>query len=122
MYSSETLVNSILADQHKAERSLIIPSSAKAYIAGDSHRGKGLTLWWQRLKDVAMGTAIGLRVDFDGAALRRLARKTKNANPRRRLLRSAMTAAGAMLRGSAGQVCRLCGTGLCGSMPAGRMR
>ena len=33
-----------------------------------------------------MGTAIGLRVDFDGVALRRLARKTKNANPRRRLL------------------------------------
>ena len=33
-----------------------------------------------------MGTAIGLRVDFDGAALRRLARKTKNADQSRRLL------------------------------------
>ena len=33
-----------------------------------------------------MGTAIGLRVDFDGAALRRLARKTKNVNQSRRLL------------------------------------
>ena len=33
-----------------------------------------------------MGTAIGLRVDFDGVALRRLARKTKNANQSRRLL------------------------------------
>ena len=33
-----------------------------------------------------MGAAIGLRVDFDGATLRRLARKTKNANQSRRLL------------------------------------
>ena len=33
-----------------------------------------------------MGAAIALRVDFDGATLRRLARKTKNANQSRRLL------------------------------------
>ena len=33
-----------------------------------------------------MGVAIALRVDFDGAILRRLARKTKNANQSRRLL------------------------------------
>jgi transposase len=33
-----------------------------------------------------MGVAIALRSDFDGAALRRLARKTKNANQSRRLL------------------------------------
>ena len=33
-----------------------------------------------------MGVAIALRVDFDGATLRRLARKTKNANQSRRLL------------------------------------
>ena len=33
-----------------------------------------------------MGAAIGLRTDFDGATLRRLARKTKNANQSRRLL------------------------------------
>lgn len=33
-----------------------------------------------------MGTAIGLRDDFDGAALRRLARSTKSANQARRLL------------------------------------
>jgi transposase len=33
-----------------------------------------------------MGAAIGLRGDFDGAALRRLARTTKNANQSRRLL------------------------------------
>ena len=33
-----------------------------------------------------MGTATGLRVDFDGAALRRLAPKTKTANQSRRLL------------------------------------
>ena len=33
-----------------------------------------------------MGVAIALRSDFDGAILRRLARKTKNANQSRRLL------------------------------------
>lgn len=33
-----------------------------------------------------MGAAIELRADFDGATLRRLARKTKNANQSRRLL------------------------------------
>lgn len=33
-----------------------------------------------------MGVAIALRVDFDGATLRHLARKTKNANQSRRLL------------------------------------
>jgi transposase len=33
-----------------------------------------------------MGAAIGLREDFDGAALRRLARTTKSANQGRRLL------------------------------------
>ena len=33
-----------------------------------------------------MGVAIALRVDFDGATLRRLARKTKSANQGRRLL------------------------------------
>ena len=33
-----------------------------------------------------MGSAIGLREDFDGAALRLLLRTTKSANPARRLL------------------------------------
>lgn len=33
-----------------------------------------------------MGSAICLREDFDGAALRRLARSTKSANQARRLL------------------------------------
>ena len=33
-----------------------------------------------------MGSAIGLREDFDGAALRRLSRTTKSANQARRLL------------------------------------
>ena len=33
-----------------------------------------------------MGSAIGLREDFDGAALRRLSRTTKNTNQARRLL------------------------------------
>src|SRR3546814_11598941 len=36
--------------------------------------------------DAAMGSAIGLRDDFDGAALRRLARGSKSANQARRLL------------------------------------
>jgi transposase len=38
------------------------------------------------LEGVAMGSAIGLREDFDGAALRRLARLSKSANQARRLL------------------------------------
>src|SRR3546814_7004566 len=38
------------------------------------------------LEDAAMGSAIGLRDDFDGAALRRLARGSKSANQARRLL------------------------------------
>jgi len=33
-----------------------------------------------------MGSAIGLRDDFDGTALRQLARKSKSANQARRLL------------------------------------
>jgi hypothetical protein len=33
-----------------------------------------------------MGRAIGLRADFDGVALRRLARASKSANQARRLL------------------------------------
>jgi transposase len=38
------------------------------------------------LEGVIMGSAIGLREDFDGAALRRLARLSKSANQARRLL------------------------------------
>jgi transposase len=38
------------------------------------------------LEGEAMGAAIGLRDDFDGAVLRRLARTTKSANQSRRLL------------------------------------
>jgi transposase len=38
------------------------------------------------LEGKAMGAAIGLRDDFDGAALRRLSRATKSANQSRRLL------------------------------------
>jgi transposase len=37
------------------------------------------------LEEVTMGSALGLREDFDGAALRRLARATKSANQARRL-------------------------------------
>ena len=35
---------------------------------------------------VTIGSAIGLREDFDGAALRRISRTTKSANQARRLL------------------------------------
>jgi hypothetical protein len=38
------------------------------------------------LKGVALGSAIGLLDDFDGAALRRLVRLSKSANQARRLL------------------------------------
>jgi transposase len=38
------------------------------------------------MEGVTMGTAIGLREDFDGAALRRLARASKSANQARRML------------------------------------
>src|SRR3546814_18078321 len=44
------------------------------------------TLFRSCLEDAAMGSAIVLRDDFDGAALRRLARGSKSANQARRLL------------------------------------
>ncbi len=55
-----------------------------------------------------MGAAIGLREDFDGAALRRLARGTKIANQGRRLLAVAEIYDG----GSRGDAARLGGVGL----------
>ena len=53
---------------------------------GDSQRPESLTLWLHIWEDVAMGAAIELRSDFNGATLRRLARRTTNANQARRLL------------------------------------
>jgi transposase len=55
-----------------------------------------------------MGTAIGLRADFDGATLRRLARTTKDANQSRRLLALAEIYDG----GSRGNSARIGGVGL----------
>jgi transposase len=55
-----------------------------------------------------MGSAIGLRLDFDGTALRRLARATKNANQARRLLALAEIYDG----GSRGAAARIGGVGL----------
>ena len=55
-----------------------------------------------------MGSAIGLRADFDGAALRRLARKTTKANQSRRLLALAEIYDGGSRSGSA----RIGGVGL----------
>ena len=54
--------------------------------AGDSQSGESLNLWRPVLEGFVMGSAIGLRDDFDGAALRRLARLSKSANQARRLL------------------------------------
>jgi len=55
-----------------------------------------------------MGAAIELRADFEGAGLRRLARKTKNANQSRRLLALAEIYDG----GSRGDAARIGGVGL----------
>lgn len=55
-----------------------------------------------------MGTAIGLRDDFDGAALRRLARGSKSANQARRLLALAEIYDG----GSRTRAARIGGVGL----------
>ena len=55
-----------------------------------------------------MGSAIGLREDFDGAALRRLARVSRNANQARRLLALAEIYDG----GSRSDAARIGGVGL----------
>ena len=55
-----------------------------------------------------MGSAIGLRKDFDGAALRRLARVSRNANQARRLLALAEIYDG----GSRSDAARIGGVGL----------
>lgn len=55
-----------------------------------------------------MGAAIGLRDDFDGAALRRLARSTKSANQARRLLALAQIYDG----GSRGEAAKIGGVTL----------
>jgi len=53
---------------------------------GDSQKAKSPNLWRPVLEDVTVGTAIDLREDFDGAALRRLVRASKEAGQTRRLL------------------------------------
>jgi len=55
-----------------------------------------------------MGVAMALRVDFDGATLRRLARTTKNAKQSRRQLALAEIYDG----GSRGDAARIGGVGL----------
>ena len=64
-----------IADAVKTQRHLIA-FSAGVLIAG--------RLIWRR--GWLMGSAIGLRDDFGGTALRQLARKSKSANQARRLL------------------------------------
>lgn len=46
-----------------------------------------------------MGSAISSRQDFDGVALRQLARRTKNADQARRLLSLASIYTAALVRG-----------------------
>jgi transposase len=75
---------------------------------GDSQSVKSLILCGPVLEGMVMGAAIGLRADFDGAALRRLARTTKSANQGRRLLALAEIYDG----GSRGDAARIGGVGL----------
>ena len=71
-----------------------------------SQSPESLALWLHIWEDVAMGAAIELRSDFNGATLGRLARRATNANQARRLLALAEWAY------------RLCVIGSCGSIPA----
>ena len=59
-----------------------------------------------------MGAAIELRADFDGATLRCLARKTKNANQSRRLLALAEIGGGGRRARGRGDAARIGGVGL----------
>src|SRR5207344_982052 len=70
----------------------------------------------------AMAAAIGLREDFDGSALRGLAKNTRDSNQMRRLLALAENdgARVAMQHGLAGLGCRRSAIGCCGSRPRGR--
>ena len=91
--------------------------------AGGSQRPESLNLWLHIWENVAMGAAIELRSDFDGATLRRLARTMTNANQGRRLLALAEIYDGrsrsdAARIGSAVSAYRLCATGSCGSIPS----
>ena len=52
----------------------------------DSQADEILNQWCPAYGGETMGSAIGLRDDFDGSALRRLARASKSANQARRLL------------------------------------
>jgi hypothetical protein len=70
-----------------------------------------------------MGAAIELRGDYDGVALRRLARSTRNAKQGRRLLALAETYDGSSSGDAArigGVRFRSCATGWFGPMPEGR--
>src|SRR5208282_6848932 len=71
-----------------------------------------------RTRRFAMARAIALRDDFDAAALRQLAKNSKNGPQIRRLLSLAAIYDGATrtgLRRSAGSAFRLSATGYCGS-------
>jgi len=64
----------------------LIPSCAEADSLSDSQTGESMNLWHPSFGGSDMGSAISLRDDFDGTALRQLARKSKSANQARRLL------------------------------------
>jgi hypothetical protein len=58
-----------------------------------------------------MVAAVGLQRDFDGPALRRLARRSKDSGQARRWQRFVTRAAAARRRGSAGLRCNAFGIG-----------
>ena len=86
----------------------MIPNGLKPDSREDFRRAKSLDPWRQVWEDVALGAATGLRADFDGTTLRRLARKTKSANQSRRLLALAEIYDGS----SRGNAARIGGVGL----------
>ena len=53
---------------------------------GDSQGSGFLNQWGEVIRRFAMGSAISLREDFDGPALRRMAKASKDAAQSRRLL------------------------------------
>jgi len=97
----------------------LIPTCAETDSGfGDSQGRESLNQWPRAMEGVVMGKGMALRVDFDGAQLRLLARRTKNANQGRRLLALAEIYDGSSRSRSAVSGGRLCATGSSGSTRA----
>ena len=78
---------------------------------GDSQGVKRLKLGRSGVEGAIMGSAIGLREDFAGASMRRLARMTKSANQGRRLLPLVEIYDGGSRGDAARWACRSCALG-----------